>query len=122
MGTLTVAVRLPVRVIQHVYLERRCPSCGRRVMPPPARPAELGVRSGRQRLGLGRLADIALARAELRLPVQLIQWALQVLHGLELSEGASIGALQRVAAVGQATVAQMRATIRASPSRPIAGP
>ena len=105
----------PVRVIQHVYLERRCPSCGRRVMPPPARPAELGVLSGRQRLGLGLLAYIALARAELRLPVQLIQWALQALHGLELSEGAIIGALQRVAAVGQATVAEIRATIRASP-------
>src|SRR5438445_4120898 len=84
-------------------------------MPPPARPAELGVLSGRQRLGVGLLADIALARAELRLPVQLIQWALQALHGLELSEGAIIGALQRVAAVGRATVAEMRATIRASP-------
>ncbi len=43
-------------------------------MPPPARPAELGVLSGRQRLGLGLLA-----------------------------------------AVGQATVAEIRATIRASP-------
>jgi transposase len=105
----------PVRVIQHVYLERRCPRCGRRVMPPPARPAELGVLSGRQRLGLGLLAYIALARAELRLPVQLIQWALQALHGLELSAGAIIGALQRVAAVGQATVAEIRTTIRASP-------
>ncbi len=48
-------------------------------------------------------------------PVELIQWALQALHGLELSEGASIGALQRVAAVGWATVAEIRATIRASP-------
>ena len=105
----------PVRVIQHVYLERRCPSCGRQVVPPPAPPTELGVLSGRQRLGLGLLTYLALLRAELRLPVQLIQWALGALHGLELSEGAIIGALQRVAAAGQASVEQIRATIRASP-------
>ncbi len=105
----------PVRVIQHVYVERRCPRCGQSVVPPPASPAELGVLSGRQRLGLGLLAYLALLRTELRLPVQLIQWALQALHGLELSEGAIVGALQRVAAVGQATAAEIRATIRASP-------
>ncbi len=105
----------PVRVIQHVYVERRCPRCGQSVVPPPASPAELGVLSGRQRLGLGLLAYLAVLRAELRLPVQLIQWALQALHGLELSAGAIIGALQRVAAVGQTTAAEIRATIRASP-------
>jgi hypothetical protein len=73
------------------------------------------VLSSRQRLGLGLLAYVALLRAELRLPVALIQWALQALHGLELSAGAILGALHRVAAVGQATVDQIRAAIRASP-------
>jgi transposase/uncharacterized coiled-coil protein SlyX len=105
----------PARVIQHVYVERRCPTCGQRVVPPPAHPAELGVLSGRQRLGLGVLAYIALLRAELRLPVALIQWALGALHGLEVSVGAIIGALQRVAAVGQAPADGIRAQIRASP-------
>ena len=105
----------PVRIIQHLYLERRCPTCGRRVVLPPARPVELGVLSGHQRLGLGLLAYLALLRAELRLPVELIQWTLQALHGLEVSQGAIIGALHRVAAVGQATVDQIRAAIRASP-------
>jgi hypothetical protein len=75
----------PVRVIQHIYyLERCCPTCGQRVVPPPASPTELGVLSGRQRLGLGLLAYLALLRTELRLPIELIQWALQALHGLEL--------------------------------------
>src|SRR5262249_8295977 len=101
----------PVRIIHHVYVERRCPRCGQRVVPPPAHPAELGVLSGRQRLGLGLLAYLALLRVELRLPVELIQWALQALHGLELSEGASIGALHRVAAAGQAAADQIRATM-----------
>jgi hypothetical protein len=31
-----------VRIIQHLYLERRCPTCRQRVVPPPASPAELG--------------------------------------------------------------------------------
>jgi transposase len=105
----------PVRVIQHVYVARRCPRCGQRLVPPPARPAELGVLRGRQRLGVGLLAYIALLRAELRLPIALIQWALEALHGLELSVGAIIGALQRVAAVGQASADAIRAQIRASP-------
>jgi hypothetical protein len=105
----------PVRIIQHVYLERRCPACGQRAVPPPASPAELGVLRGRQRLGLGLLTYVALLRAELRLPVAVIQWTLQALHGLELSQGAIVGALQRVAAAGQATVAELRAQIRASP-------
>ncbi len=107
--------RAPARVIQHVYLERRCPGCGRRVLPPLASPAELGVLGGRQRLGRNLLAYIALLRAELRLPVALIQWALGALHGLELSQGAIVGALQRVAAAGQASLAQIHAAIRASP-------
>ena len=85
----------PVRIIQHLYLERRCPTCGRRVVLPPARPVELGVLSGHQRLGLGLLAYLALLRAELRLPVELIQWTLQALHGLEVSQGAIIGAQHR---------------------------
>ncbi len=47
----------PVRVIEHVYLARRCPTrgCRARVTPPPASAAELGVAGGRQRLGM-RLA------------------------------------------------------------------
>ena len=107
--------RAPVRVIQHVYVERQCPRCGRRAVPRPASAAQLGVLRGRQRLGLGLLAQIALLRTELRLPVQLIQWFLQAVHGLELSQGAIVGALQRVAAAGTASVAQIRAAIRASP-------
>ncbi len=107
----------PVRVIEHVYLARRCPNrgCRARVAPPPASAAELGVAGGRQRLGVGLVSLIAALRAELRLPVGQIQWYLGAVHGLELSTGATVGALQRVAAVGVAAVDQIRAAIRASP-------
>lgn len=107
----------PVRVIEHVYRARRCPNraCRARVAPPPASAAELGVAGGRQRLGVGLMSLIAALRAELRLPVGQIQWYLGAVHGLELSTGAVVGALQRVAAVGAAAVDQIQAAIRASP-------
>ncbi len=107
----------PVRVIEHVYLARRCPnqSCRARVAPPPARAAELGVASERERLGVGLVSLIAALRAELRLPVGLIQWYLEAVHGLELSVGALVGALARVASAGAASVDQIQAAIRASP-------
>ena len=107
----------PVRVIEHVYLARRCPDrgCRARVVPPPAAAAELGVGSGRQRLGVGLVSLIAALRAELRLPVGQIQWYLGAVHRLELSVGAIVGALHRVAARGAATVDRIRAAIRASP-------
>jgi len=105
------------RVIHHVYLERTCPNpaCGRRVAPPPTTAAELGVLHPRDRLGIELLARIALLRAELRLPDELIQWSVQALHGLDLSVGAIVGALHRVAAAGGRTVEQIQAAIRASP-------
>lgn len=67
----------PARVIHHVYLERTCPRCGRRVAPPRASPAELGVLGSRQRLGVELLAQIAVWRTEFRLPLPLIAWGLR---------------------------------------------
>jgi hypothetical protein len=58
---------------------------------------------------------VAVWRTECRLPLPLIRWGLQALHGLELSDGAIVGALRRVAAAGQAAVHQIQAAIRASP-------
>lgn len=107
----------PARSIQHVYLERRCPNpaCGRRVAPPRASAAELGVPGVRQRLGVELVARIALLRAELRLPEAVIAWYLAAVHQLELSEGAIVGALHRVAAAGRGFRDQVQAAIRGSP-------
>ena len=54
-------------------------------------------------------------RTEFRLPLPLIAWGLRALHGLELSEGAIVAALRRVARAGQGTVQQILTAIRASP-------
>jgi hypothetical protein len=107
----------PARVIEHRYLARQCgnAACGARVTPPPESARALGVVGPRQRLGVRLTGLIAALRAELRLPVELIQWYLQAVHRLELSVGAIELALQRVAAVGAAEVERIRAAIEASP-------
>jgi hypothetical protein len=58
---------------------------------------------------------ITALRAELRLPIGQIQRYLQAVHGLELSAGAIVGALHRVAARGAGAVAAIRDAIRAGP-------
>lgn len=107
----------PVRVIEHVYLTRQCPNmaCRARVTPPAASATELGVPSERERLGVRLVSLIAALRAELRLPVNLIQWYLEAIHGLELSVGAIVGVLDRVATRGAGAVAAILAAIRGSP-------
>jgi transposase/uncharacterized coiled-coil protein SlyX len=109
--------RVPLRVIEHVYLARRCPNpaCRARVSPPPADAAALGLAGGRQRLGVHLVSLVAALRAELRLPIELIRWYLQAVHHLELSAGAIVGALQRVAARGAAAAERILVAIRASP-------
>jgi transposase len=102
----------PAVVTEHRYLERCCPGCGRRVTPP----VDLtGVVVGQSRLGVGLVSLIATLRGEWRLPIRAIQQALGSVHGLRLSVGAIHGALGQVARVGQATVDDTLAAIRASP-------
>jgi hypothetical protein len=102
----------PVEVVEHQYLERVCPLCGKRAVPR----AELGgVVLGRQRLGMGLVSLIATLREAGRLPVATIQWYLATVHGLHLSAGAIVGALGRVAEVGAGQLAAIQAAIRASP-------
>lgn len=102
----------PVRVIEHVYLERCCPLCRKRWTP---RPALDGVVAGQQRLGVELVSRIAWLREAVQVPFAAIQRLLAVFHGLHLSQGALVGAVQRVAERGQAAVATIREAVRASP-------
>src|ERR671932_1006990 len=77
----------PAAVIEHVYLARRCPQCGRRCVPPP----ELAqVVVGRQRLGVRLVSLIATLRLLGRWPYRQIHWYLAAVHGLRLSQGALV--------------------------------
>jgi hypothetical protein len=102
----------PAVVTEHVYLERRCPGCGRRCVPPP----ELaGVVVGQSRLGIALVSLIAVLREEARLPFATIQQLLRTVHGLDLSVGALVGAVRQVATRATPVVEQIRTAIRASP-------
>lgn len=102
----------PVVVTKHVYLERCCPDCRRRVTPAVALD---GFVVGQSRLGVGLLSLIALLREELRVPLAAIQRYLASIHGLTLSVGGIVGALGQVARAGQPEHERILAAIRASP-------
>src|SRR5579884_240498 len=102
----------PAVVTEHVYLERRCPRCGRRGVPPPQLD---GVVAGQSRLGIGLVSLIAVLREEARLPFATIQTLLRAVHGVDLSAGALVGAVARVAKRAKPAVAGIRAAVRASP-------
>lgn len=103
----------PAAVIEHVYLARHCPQCGRRCVPPP----ELEqVVVGRQRLGIGLVSLIATLRIQGRWPYGQIQRYLATVHGLRLSQGALVGALRTVARQGAGAAAQIQEQVRASPT------
>jgi transposase len=105
-------VLAPVEVVEHVYLERRCPGCGRRCTPPPELDGQV---VGQQRLGIGLVSLLATLREEGRLPIATLQWYLRTFHHCPLSRGAIVGALQRVAALGGPAQAALTERVRASP-------
>jgi len=102
----------PVVVTEHVYLERGCPDCGTRCAPPP----ELtGIVPGQGRLGNRLVSLIAALREEACLPFATIQWYVETVHGLHLSVGALVGAVQRVAARASPVMVRLQEAIRTSP-------
>jgi transposase len=103
---------VPAEVIEHVYIERRCIRCGRRVVPAAA---EVGVVAGRQRLGIELVTLIALLRMLGRLPIRTIQWYLRTFHQVHLSVGSIVAAVDRVAQRAEPLAAQIQQRVRASP-------
>ncbi len=110
-----VIVLPPVRaqVIEHVVLERRCRHCGtvcRGTMPDLS--AEVGA--GR-RVGWSVVAQVAVLRTKLRLPVRSVQWLEQV-WGLRVSVGELCGLFDEAARAGRGAYDAVLADARASPA------
>jgi len=103
----------PVEVIEHVFIERRCPVCGERQTPGAA--VLQGEVLGQHRVSLQTMALIATWREEGRLPVAMIAWMLQAFYGLELSAGEIIAILQAVGDHGRRLVEQLRQQLHSSP-------
>jgi hypothetical protein len=102
----------PVQIIQHQYVERRCPLCGKRWVPHPELADQV---LGQGRFGIELISLIATLREEGRLPVRMVQWYLEVVHQLPVSVGAIVAACHTVARLGRAALEEIRAQVRASP-------
>jgi len=103
----------PAEVVEHIFIERRCPVCNKRQTPG----AEVLRHEvlGQHRVSQQTMAIVATLREELRLPINLIQGLLQTLYGLELSQGELVAILQAVAAKGRDQVAELREQLKVSP-------
>jgi transposase len=101
-----------ITVTAHVYVERRCPECGKRCVPPPDLDT---VVTGQGRIGHGLTSLLAVCREEARLPIRTIQALLATLTGLHLSVGAIVAASQRLAVRADPVMAAITDAIRASP-------
>jgi transposase len=100
-------------VVEHAFIERRCPLCGLRQT--PGAEVLAGEVLGQHRVSIQTMAMIATLREEGRLPVAVICWMLQAFYGLELSAGEVVAILDTVAQRGREAVAQIQATLRSSP-------
>src|SRR3990170_2535880 len=102
---------LPVRVIEHRFIARECPKCGKRCVPK----ADLDDVGGQERVGVNLTSLIVTLREEGRLPFEQIQWYLKTLHQLHLSVGELVAVVQRMATRAKPAVERILDEIRASP-------
>lgn len=100
-----------VVVTAHVYLERRCPDCGKRCTPAP----DLGDQvTGQGRFGHQLTSLLTYLHEVGRMPVRVVQATLRTLTGLEISAGAIVAAGTRVARQADPVVATLQTALTQS--------
>jgi|YNPNPStandDraft_1061719.scaffolds.fasta_scaffold64699_1 transposase len=104
---------VPVQVIEHVFIERRCPRCGQRCLPKPKEVLPEVI--GRHQLSISTMAMIAALHEVGRLPVRAICWYLETFHALKLSVGEVVQVLHVVARQAAGMMGQLLEELRASP-------
>ena len=102
---------VPVRIIEHVLMARRCGVCGKRHIP------RLDLSNqvvGSHRVGVRLMSLIAALRTEGRLPVRSAQRFLRVIYGLDLSVGEISAVFDTVASCGTVEEADILSQVRQS--------
>ncbi len=110
-----VVVLPPVRaeVVEHLVLARRCRQCGmvnRATMPDLSEEVGTG-----RRFGWRLVAEVALLRTKLRAPLRSLQWLVQHVWGVHVSQGALCGMLDETARSGRTGYDGLLQEARASP-------
>lgn len=104
--------RVPVRIIDHVIIGRRCGYCCKVHIP------QLGISDGvvgKMRLGVGLMSVITTLSIAKRMPQRAIQRLLEGLYGLHISIGEINEVLHRVSQWAKPTVVDILRKIRGSP-------
>jgi transposase len=104
---------LPVEVIEHRVIRRRCPKC-QRWRSPKLDLASEGQVLGRGRIGTKLVSLIATLRHALRLPFEQIQAYLATLHGFRVSLGELVYLLNQARDATKTTVEGLKAEMQAS--------
>jgi hypothetical protein len=110
---IEIAPPPPVEVTEHVIYHGWCSQCSRWREAPVDVSAEV---LGQGRMGVKITSLIAYLRTVMRLPLRQIQAYLATLHGLKISVGEIATLLHRLTEKMEPTVAELKATIRASPA------
>ena len=102
-----------VEMIEHVFIERRCPICNKREV--PGAEALAGEVLGQHRVSVQTMAVIAALREVGRLPMETIHRVLETFYQLHLSVGEIVEILHTVAEKANETVEEMLRKLRAGP-------
>jgi transposase len=104
----------PIKITDHLFIERRCGVCGTRCIPNASEVlGELVV--GKRTIGIGLMSLIAYLKIVCRVPVGLIRQLLESLYGLSVSKGEICELLHEVARLGKDEYDGLLESVRGSP-------
>jgi hypothetical protein len=104
----------PVEITDHLFIERRCGVCGKRVTPDASEAlAKLVV--GKKTIGIGLMSLIAYLKIVCRVPVGLIRQLLTSVYGISVSKGEICELLHEVARMGKDEYDGLLESVRGSP-------
>lgn len=104
----------PVKVTDHLFIERHCGACGKRFTPNALE--ILGeVVVGKKSMGISLMSLVAYLKIVCRVPVNLIRQLLSSLYGLKVSKGEICELLHEVARIGKDEYANILEKVRGSP-------
>ncbi len=104
----------PVRVTDHLFVERYCGICKKRHTPDAAL-VLAGVVVGKKSVGIGLMSLIGYLKTVCRVPIGQIRNLLSVLWGLRLSAGQIAEILHDVAELGESAYDELLEGVRGSP-------
>lgn len=102
---------LPVEIVEHHFMARRCGACGHRQI---GRAELSGEAVGQSRFGIRLMSLIAYLDTVCRMPVRTIKRLLSGLCGVDVSEGQIVETLHWVAASGESDYRELLEKLRRS--------